>query len=118
MKSMTGFGKSEITIDGRKIRVEIKSVNHRYLDVNVRMPRFLLFLEDEVRKYLKTAVSRGRIDVFVNYSSEREDAKMVALDLSVVKGYLDAAKRIDNRTGYKKRPSGGRSFKAARCRFF
>ena len=101
MKSMTGFGKSEITMNGRKIRVEIKSVNHRYLDINIRMPRFLLFLEDEVRKHLKKTLSRGRVDVFVNYSSEREDAKKVSLDLSVVRGYLDAAKQIDRELNIK-----------------
>ncbi len=99
MKSMTGFGKSEISSEGRKIRVEIKSVNHRYLDVNVRMPRFLLFLEDDIRKTLKAVLSRGRIDVFVNFTSEREDAKTVAVDISVIHGYLNAAARIKAELG-------------------
>ncbi len=99
MKSMTGFGKSEQTAEGRKIRVEIKSVNHRFLDINVRMPRFLLFLEEDVRRYLKTILSRGRVDVFVNYSSEREDAKSVSMDMSVVRGYLSAAARIEKEMG-------------------
>jgi len=99
MKSMTGFGKSEITEDGRKVRVEIKSVNHRYLDINIRMPRFLLFLEEDVRKYLKNVLNRGRIDVFINYSSEREDAKSVTIDISVLHGYMSAAKRIETEMG-------------------
>ena len=73
---MTGFGKSEIAIDGRKLRVEIKTVNHRFLDISIREPRFMVFLEDEVRKYVKKNVSRGRVDVFIYYSSEREDAKL------------------------------------------
>jgi len=99
MKSMTGFGKCEIAADGRKIRVEMKSVNHRYLDINIRMPRFLLFLEDDVRKYLKSVISRGRIDVFVNYSSEREDSKTVSVDMAVINGYLNAAQRIEQELG-------------------
>jgi uncharacterized protein (TIGR00255 family) len=99
MKSMTGFGKSELSSEGRKIRVEVKSVNHRYLDVNIRMPRFLLFLEDDVRRYLKTVINRGRIDVFVNFSSEREDAKTVAVDMSVINGYLNAARRVEAELG-------------------
>ncbi|MEI6101549.1 MAG: YicC/YloC family endoribonuclease, partial [Eubacteriales bacterium] len=99
MKSMTGFGKSEIAVDGRKIRVEIKSVNHRFLDINVRMPRFLLFLEDDIRKYLKTVLSRGRVDVFVNYSSEREDSKKIVVDMAMIHGYFHAAQEIEKSLG-------------------
>ena len=99
MKSMTGFGKSEITNDGRKIRVEIKSVNHRFLDINIRMPRFLLFLEEEIRKYLKTVLARGRVDVFVNYSSERADAKKVVVDMPMIHGYFEAAAEIEKSLG-------------------
>lgn len=99
MKSMTGFGKSEIAKDGRKIRVEIKSVNHRFLDINIRMPRFLLFLEDEIRKYLKTVLARGRVDVFVNYSSERADAKKIAVDMPMIHGYYEAAAEIEKSLG-------------------
>jgi uncharacterized protein (TIGR00255 family) len=99
MKSMTGFGKSEITKDGRKIRVEIKSVNHRFLDINIRMPRFLLFLEDEIRKYLKTVLARGRVDVFVNYSSELSDAKKVVVDMPMIHGYYSAAAEIEKTLG-------------------
>ncbi len=99
MKSMTGFGKSEIAEDGRKIRVEVKSVNHRFLDINIRMPRFLLFLEDEIRKYLKTVLSRGRVDVFINYTSEREDAKKILVDMPIICGYFNAAQQIEKTLG-------------------
>lgn len=94
MKSMTGFGKSEITIDGRKIRMEIKTVNHRFLDINIREPRFLMFLEDDVRKYLKKHLSRGHVDVFINYSSERTDAKTVIVDMPLITAYIKAAEKI------------------------
>lgn len=94
MKSMTGFGKSEIAIDGRKLRVEIKTVNHRFLDISIREPRFLMFLEDDVRKHIKKHLSRGRVDVFIYYSSERSDAKDVIVDMPLINAYLKAAEDI------------------------
>ena len=99
MKSMTGFGKSEIAEGGRKLRVEIKTVNHRFLDISIREPRFMVFLEDEVRKYIKKNVSRGRVDVFIYYSSEREDAKTVIVDMPLVSAYMKAAEGISRECG-------------------
>ncbi|MEA5002727.1 MAG: YicC/YloC family endoribonuclease [Christensenella sp.] len=96
---MTGFGKSEIAIDGRKLRVEIKTVNHRFLDINIREPRFMMFLEEDVRKFLKQSLNRGRVEVFINYSSERADAKKVITDMSLLNAYLNAAKEICDKTG-------------------
>lgn len=94
MYSMTGFGKTELTIDGRRMRVEIKSVNHRFLDINIRMPRFLLYLEDEARKIISSRLARGRVDVFINYSSERDDAKKVVLNKGIISAYWEASKEI------------------------
>ncbi|BDF58292.1 hypothetical protein CE91St36_11090 [Christensenellaceae bacterium] len=99
MKSMTGFGKSEIALDGRKMRVEIKTVNHRFLDINIRQPRFMMFLEDDVRKFLKKTLNRGRVEVFINYSSERADAKKVIADMPLLTAYLNTAKEICAATG-------------------
>lgn len=99
MKSMTGFGKNEITIDGRRLRVEIKSVNQRFLDINIRLPRFLMFLEEEIRKYIKSRISRGRVDVFLNYYSEREDSKKVNVDLGLISAYYKAAQEIEKSLG-------------------
>lgn len=99
MKSMTGFGKSELSEDGRKIRVEMKSVNHRFLDISIRIPRFLLSMEDDIRKYLKGTLSRGRVDVFVNYFSERTDARRVLVDYSMIRGYWQAAQEIEKSEG-------------------
>lgn len=101
MKSMTGFGKSEIAIDGRKLRVEIKTVNHRFLDISIREPRFLMFLEDDVRKHIKKHLSRGRVDVFIYYSSERSDAKDVIVDMPLINAYLKAAEDIAAHAGVK-----------------
>ena len=66
MNSMTGFGRAEIEENGHKFAVEIKTVNHRFLDMSIRMPRFLLFLEDSVRALVKDRLARGRVELFVN----------------------------------------------------
>ncbi len=99
MKSMTGFGKSEIAIDGRKLRIEIKTVNHRFLDISVRQPRFLMQMEEYIRKCVKERLARGRVELFINYASERDDSKKVVVDLPLITAYKDAARRIAEATG-------------------
>ncbi|MEX1308693.1 MAG: YicC/YloC family endoribonuclease [Eubacteriales bacterium] len=99
MQSMTGFGRAEIEEDGRTLSVEIKTVNHRYLDINPRMPRLLSFLEDTARKTIKSRLLRGRVDVFFNYQTSRNDTKQVDINLPVILGYLEAAKTINDQTG-------------------
>ena len=94
MNSMTGFGRAEIEENGHKFAVEIKTVNHRFLDMNLRMPRFLLFLEDSVRAAVKDRLARGRVELFVNYSCTKERERAVKVDMSLVKGYLAAAGEI------------------------
>jgi uncharacterized protein (TIGR00255 family) len=94
LKSMTGFGRAEAEKNGRKITVEMKSVNHRFLDMNIRMPRTLMFLEDEVRNTVKTSLSRGRLEIFINYFSLSEEDKKVTADIGFIKAYLKAAEDI------------------------
>ena len=67
IKSMTGFGRAEVITKERKITVELKSVNHRYLDLSIKMPRKLSFLENTVRNLLKKYIQRGKVDVFISY---------------------------------------------------
>ena len=67
IKSMTGFGRAEVITKERKITVELKSVNHRYLDLSIKMPRKLSFLESTVRNLLKKYIQRGKVDVFISY---------------------------------------------------
>ena len=69
IKSMTGFGKGENEAEGRKFTVEIKSVNHRYNDINIRLPRFMISLEDKIRKHLMQKISRGKTDVYINFET-------------------------------------------------
>lgn len=74
MHSMTGYGRARREAEGRCLTVELKSVNHRFLDVALRMPRSLSFLEDPVRRALGERLSRGHVDVFLAYQNSREDA--------------------------------------------
>lgn len=94
MYSMTGFGRSALEIDGRKVTIELKSVNHRYLDINMRLHRSVSFVEDTVRTLLKENLSRGHIDVYLYYENLQEDAKQVEVDVNLAKSYYDAMDRI------------------------
>ena len=95
MYSMTGYGKGSATGDGREMTVELKSVNHRYLDVGMRLPRHLSFLEDPIRSALTARLSRGHVDVFVNYRNLRSDARRVEIDVPLLTAFVAAAKQAN-----------------------
>ena len=99
MQSMTGFGRSDKEIDGRAISIELKCVNHRFLDINIRMPRFLGLFEEFVRQTVRKRLNRGRADVFINYQSSRDDAKSVDINMAVIRAYLSAAEDIEMSAG-------------------
>ena len=73
IKSMTGFGRCEIADEKRKFTVELKSVNHRYLDVNMKMPKKLNFFESAIRSLLKKYIERGKVDLYISYEDYTED---------------------------------------------
>lgn len=99
MYSMTGFGKGTAAADGREISVELKSVNNRFLDVGMRLPRQLSFLEDTIRNTIASGISRGHVDVFVNYRNDRNDAKTVKIDGKLAGAYLSAARELEETYG-------------------
>ena len=99
MKSMTGFGRGVAERDGRKISLELKSVNHRYLDLNIRLPRALSRFEEMVRGKIKERLSRGHVDVYIYYKNMREDSKEITVDKALVKAYHNALKEIKSLTG-------------------
>ncbi len=99
MLSMTGYGRGTAARDGREITVECKSVNHRYLDVGMRLPRHLSFLEDPIRGLLTKRLSRGHIDVFVNYRNTRSDARTVFIDAPLMQAYVLAAREANAALG-------------------
>ena len=99
VRSMTGFGRVSINEDGRELTLELKAVNHRFLDIAFRMPRSLSFLEDTVRTVLSSALSRGHIDVYAYYRNTRSDSKTVSIDKPILGAYLSAAAEIAGEFG-------------------
>ncbi|MBE5785451.1 MAG: YicC family protein [Clostridiales bacterium] len=93
ISSMTGFGRASAASDGREITVELKSVNHRYLDLSFRMPRHIGFVEDVLRQLFSEQLSRGHVDIYLNYRNTRSDARTVVIDESLMGAYLDAARK-------------------------
>jgi len=94
IKSMTGFGRGEYTDGKRNITVEIKTVNHRYTDISVRMPRRYSFAEDKIKNKIKETVSRGKVDVSIAVENVTEDDVTVKLNTMVAKQYYDNLKEL------------------------
>ena len=94
VKSMTGYGRAVETVNGREFTVELRSVNNRYLDCSVKMPRTVSFAEDAVKQAVKAAISRGKVDVFITIKSEGETETKVTLNDGVLQGYLSAMRQM------------------------
>lgn len=94
VRSMTGYGRFEAENDVSKLTVEIKSVNHRYCDISIRLPRNLNAFENDIRKQVKESVSRGKIDVFVTYESSREGDSLVKYNKAMAKSYMELLNTI------------------------
>ena len=92
--SMTGFGRCEAADGKKKICVEIKSVNHRYLDLNIRLPKQLNAFENPIRKEIKTFLKRGKVDVFINYENSSEDAVSLVYNSALAHEYAAILKQI------------------------
>ena len=99
IKSMTGYGRAVETVNGREFTVELRSVNNRYLDCSVRLPRMLSFAEDAVKQAVKASVSRGKVDVFITVRSEAGDEVQVTLNQSVLRSYLAAMHQMVDEFG-------------------
>ena len=99
IKSMTGYGRAVETVNGREFTVELRSVNNRYLDCSVRLPRILSFAEDAVKQAVKAAISRGKVDVFITIKSEASDDTKISLNAAVLNGYLTAMRQMVSEYG-------------------
>ena len=88
IKSMTGFGRCEITENNRKFTVELKSVNHRYLDVSIKMPKKFGFFESGIRTLLKEYIQRGKVDVFISYEDDTEENFALKYNADIAAAYL------------------------------
>ena len=95
VKSMTGYGRARQTVGGRDITVEVRSVNNRYLDTAVKLPRAYIFAEDAIKQRVQKAVSRGKVDVFVTIDAAAADETVVAVNEPLAKAYLEALRKID-----------------------
>ncbi len=99
VKSMTGYGRAVETVNGREFTVEVRSVNNRYLDCTVKLPRNLSFGEDAVKQTVKTSISRGKVDVFVSVRSEGAQETAVSLNKPMAEGYLAVLRQMRQEYG-------------------
>lgn len=99
IKSMTGFGRCELADGERKFTIEMKGVNHRYLDVNIRMPKKLHFFETAIRNLLKQSVSRGKVDIFITYEDLAEGQAVLKYNETLAKEYLVCLKQMEESFG-------------------
>lgn len=99
IKSMTGFGRFEVTENNRKFTVEMKSVNHRYLDVNIKMPKKLNFFESAIRGELKNYISRGKVDLFITYEDYSENTSTVRYNKELAQEYFKYLQQISEDFG-------------------
>ena len=94
VKSMTGYGRARETLNGRDITVELRSVNNRYLDCTVKMPRTYVFAEDAIKSRVQKAISRGKVDVFVTIDTTAADVSVVAVNEPLARSYYEALKSL------------------------
>lgn len=99
MRSMTGYGRVQLERDGREMTVEMKSVNHRFLDLSLRLPRHLGFAEDALKRQIGESTKRGHFDVFVTYRNSRADARRVNVDTALAAAYRSAFEALAQATG-------------------
>lgn len=99
IKSMTGFGRAEAVSKERKVSVELKSVNHRYLDLNIKMPKRLSYFEGEIRNVMKTYIRRGKVDVFITYEDYTMGGMALKYNSELAKEYLGYLNQMSEELG-------------------
>ena len=94
IKSMTGFGKNNLVINDRNYQVEIRSVNHRYLDINIKMPRQLTYLEEIIKKAISTKIKRGKIDVSISFENNSTEGRNLKINTEIAKMYIEQLRKL------------------------
>ena len=107
VKSMTGYGRQQELLDGMDITVEIKSVNHRYFDFSSRTPRTYGFLDEKLKSYVQSRVSRGKVECYVSVNNLEDESVVVEVNKSLAKGYVDAFKTLSETFGIDNNISAG-----------
>ena len=99
IKSMTGYGKQSMEQNLREYQVEMKSVNHRYLDISIKMPKALSYLEDVVKKIISSNIKRGKIDVFITFTNNSTEGKEIKINTEIAKMYINELKKLADEEG-------------------
>ena len=94
IRSMTGYGKQNLSLEGREYQIEIKSVNHRYLDINVKIPKAISYLEETIKKEISNKIKRGKIDVFVSFENNSEEGRKIEINKQLAKLYIEQLKEL------------------------
>ena len=94
IKSMTGYGKSNLSIDSREYQVEIKTVNHKYIDTNIRMPRTISYLEEDIRKLVTSKLKRGKVDISITFENYSKDGNDIRINTELAKIYIENLKKL------------------------
>ena len=97
MKSMTGFGRGNYENDARQYIVEIKSVNNRYSDINIKLPRSLSYIEEPIKKRIAKCITRGKIDVFVTFNNNSDKGKNIEINADIAKKYIEELKKLSSK---------------------
>ncbi len=101
IKSMTGYGQGKNSVDGRDYTVEIKTINHRYNDMTVKLPRYLNFLEDKIRKYISNTINRGKTDVYITLRNMSDKGRNLKIDRSLAGMYVTELRSVAEEYGLK-----------------
>ena len=97
MRSMTGYGKGVYELDGNKLTIELRAVNHKALDLGIKLPRILIFLEDSIRKQIQNDIARGHIDVLVNFEQSEQEKGLYMPNSALAESWLNSVALLHNR---------------------
>ena len=99
LKSMTGYGRSKLQLDGKEYTIEIKSVNHRFIDINLKIPRNINYLEDRIRKLVLNSISRGKIDLSITYTNIGASSEPAYINEELASKYIKQLQKIASENG-------------------
>ena len=94
IRSMTGYGKQSLSVEKREYQIEMKSVNHRYLDINIKLPKSISYLEDTIKKEISAKIKRGKIDVFITFENNSQEGKNITINKELAKLYIEQLKEL------------------------
>ena len=94
LRSMTGYGRGKYEIDSREYIVEIKSVNNRYSDISIKMPKAISFLEENIKKLISSAITRGKVEVFITFNNNSDKCRSISINKDLAKSYIEEMKHL------------------------